>query len=174
MARPVPTSRASRCVPPAPGRTDSVVSGSPNDPDVARHRQLAAAPEREPVDGRDRRFREGLDDVEGPLHLRREPGVQVVVTQLGDVRAGDEGLVARAGEGDEPDVVALAQVGQHVAELGQHLPAQGVADLGTVDRDDGEPVVDLDRERLHHAPPKAAMPVIARPMIRVWTSSVPS
>ena len=30
IARPVPTSRASRWVPPAPGSTDRVVSGSPN------------------------------------------------------------------------------------------------------------------------------------------------
>ena len=180
MARPVPTSRASRCVPPAPGRTDSVVSGSPNrafSRAIRMSHAIASSqppPRANPLTAATVGFAKASIDVEGPLHLRREPGVQVVVAQLGDVRTGDEGLVARAGEGDEPDVVALAQVGQHVAELGQHLPAQRVADLGPVDRDDGEPVVDLDRERLHHAPPKAAMPVIARPMIRVCTSSVPS
>ena len=76
--------------------------------------------------------------------------------------------------GHDPDVVALAQLGEHVAQLGQHLPAQRVAHLGTVDRDDGEAVVDLDGQGLHQAPPNAAMPVIARPMISVCTSSVPS
>jgi hypothetical protein len=163
IARPVPTSRASRCV----------LAG---DPDVARHRQLATAAEREPVDGRDRRLREGLDGVEGPLHLGVQSRVQVVVPQLGDVRARDERLLPGAGDGDEPHVVALAQLGQRVAQVGQHLPGERVAHLRPGDRDNGEAVVDLDGERLvgHHAPPKAAMPVIARPMISVCTSSVPS
>ena len=92
-----------------------------------------------------------------PLHRGVEAGVQVVVAQLADVGAGDERLVAGAGERDEPDVVALAQLRERVAQLGQHLPAERVAHLGPVDRDDGEAVVDLDGERLvcHHAPPNA-------------------
>ena len=96
------------------------------------------------------------------------------MAQLGDVRPGDERLVPGAGERDDADVVRRAQLREGVAELGQHLPAQRVAHLGPVDRDDGQAVVDLDLQRLHHAPPNAAIPVIARPMISVCTSSVPS
>ena len=39
-----------------------------------------------------------------------------------------------------PHVVAVAQLGERGAQLGQHLPVERVAHLGAVDRDDGEAV----------------------------------
>ena len=62
-----PTRRGSRCVPPKPGMIPSLISGWPKlgrvgrDADVARHRELAAAAEREPVDGSDRDDRAALE-----------------------------------------------------------------------------------------------------------------
>ena len=96
------------------------------------------------------------------------------MAQLGDVRPGDERLLPGAGDGHEPHVVAFAQLRERVAQVGQHLPGERVAHLGAVDRDDGEAIVDVDHEGLHQAPPNAGIPVIARPMISVCTSSVPS
>ena len=92
--------------------------------------------------------------------------------------AGDKAFIAGAGDGDGTDLVVVAQHRQRGAEVGKHLPAQRVAHLRTVDGDDGEPVGHLDGQRLvaHDAGPglNAGMPVMARPMISVWISSVPS
>ena len=61
-----PTSRGSRWVPPKPGMIPRLISGWPKeaesagDPEVARHRDLAAAAEGEPVDRGDRHHRRAL------------------------------------------------------------------------------------------------------------------
>ena len=98
--------------------------------------------------------------------------------KLGDVGAGDERLLPGAGDRDNPDVLGVAQLGERGPQIGQHLAAQRVTDLRPVDGDDGQPVGDLDGEGFpdHGLLPavKAGMPVSARPMIRVCTSSVPS
>ena len=77
----------------------------------ARHRQLAAAAQREAVDGRDHRLAEVVDGVEDPLPVTRvllafrgrEHG------QLVDVGAGHERLLAGAGEDNRADVVVGAK-----------------------------------------------------------------
>ena len=62
MALALPTARGRRCVPPAPGMMPSLISGWPNfarvggDDEIAHHRQLAAAAEREARDRRDHRL----------------------------------------------------------------------------------------------------------------------
>ena len=75
--------------------------------------------------------------------------------QLGDVRAGDEGLLAGAGDRDGTHLVVVAQRGQRRPQVGQHLPAQRVAHLGPGDGDDGQPVGHLDGQGLvaHDAAP---------------------
>ena len=61
MAVALPTARVSRCVPPAPGRIPSPVSGWPNlavsgrNDQVAGHCELAAARQDRTRDGRDER-----------------------------------------------------------------------------------------------------------------------
>ena len=70
-ARPTPTIRGSRCVPPPPGMSPSLISGCPScgvvgrDPDVAAHRQLEPAAEAEAVDRGDERL-------VGGVHARAE------------------------------------------------------------------------------------------------------
>jgi hypothetical protein len=56
------------------------------------------------------------------------------------VAAGAEGLVARAGEDDLPDLEVVAGQGEGLAQLGQRLRAERVADLGPVDRDLRDPL----------------------------------
>ena len=64
LARASPTTRGSRCVPPAPGMTASRTSGRPSrarsrgDPQVAAQRELQPAAERVALDRRDRRHRQ--------------------------------------------------------------------------------------------------------------------
>jgi hypothetical protein len=51
-------------------------------------------------------------------------------------------------ERDDADVVGLPQLCERVAQLGDHLPVQRVADLRPGDRHDGEAVVHLECDRL--------------------------
>ena len=82
------------------------------------------------------------------LHLAVERRCAGCILQLGDVRSGDESLLAGAGDGDDTDLVVVAQHRQRGAEVCQHLPAQRVAHLGPADGEDGEPVGHLDGQRL--------------------------
>ena len=77
--------------------------GVGRDAQRTRHGELAAAAEREAVDGRDDRLAEPLDEIEHVL-----PGQRALPRALGrvardlvDVGAGDEGFVASAGHDDE-------------------------------------------------------------------------
>ena len=76
IALALPTARVSRCVPPKPGMTPSLISGWPNfavvggDDDVALHGELAAAAERKARDRRDHRLAAARDPV---LARRRSP-----------------------------------------------------------------------------------------------------
>ena len=101
----MPMSRGRRCVPPPPGSRPRVTSGWPNfalsnrNPDGAGHRGLAAATERKPIDGRDYRLAEILDEIKdflsetaGLLRCERRG-----MRELTDVGARDKGFVARAG-----------------------------------------------------------------------------
>ena len=71
--------------------------------DVAGQRQFAAAAEGEAVDGGDPGLRGRLEVAQTPARARRSAapfGREVL--HLGDVGAGDEGLVAGAGQHDDP------------------------------------------------------------------------
>ena len=56
------------------------------------------------------------------------------------VAARAERLGAGAGEDDRADLGVVASAGERVAQLGERLRAEGVADLRPVDRDLGDPV----------------------------------
>ena len=86
--------------------------GLHRDPDGAGHRRLAAAAEREAVDRRDHRLAEVFDEIEdllsepaGLLGLERRD-----LRELADVGAGDERLVAGAGQDDAADRRVVASV----------------------------------------------------------------
>jgi hypothetical protein len=119
-----------RCVPPPPGSSPSLTSGCPNlacsdrDPDRASHRRLAAAAERKAIDGRDHRLAEIFDEIE---HTLPEPAgllrlIGVDMREFADVGAGDEGLVARAGE----DHAVHGRVGLCILEGGPQIVQVGV------------------------------------------------
>ena len=103
--------RGRRCVPPKPGVMPRAISGWPNlavlaaKPDVAGQRQLAAAAEGEPVDGRDRGCGAPSMAAHTPAPERREPPRLLRrehAAHLGDVGAGHERLVAIAGKHHGP------------------------------------------------------------------------
>ena len=105
------------------------------DPDGAGHRRLAAAAERKAIDGRDHRLAEILDEIE---HLLSEAAglfglERADMRELADVGAGDERLVAGAGQDD----AAHRGVVPRILEGGpQILPGrriQGVEHLGPID-----------------------------------------
>ena len=114
--------------------------GLHRDPDGAGHRRLAAAAERKAIDGRDHRLAEILDEIEhllpeaaGLLCLERRD-----MRELADVGAGDERLVAGAGQDD----AAHRSIVSRILEGGpQILPGrriQGVEHLGPIDRHIGD------------------------------------
>ena len=93
----------------------SFTSGRPSfalsrgDADVARQRELAAAAEREAVHRGDHRLGRLLEAREHPLAAtiaRARPSSEPCVGELRDVRAGHEGLGARAGDDHAANVLA--------------------------------------------------------------------
>ena len=56
------------------------------------------------------------------------------------VATGAEGLVARTGEDDHADAGVVAGPVERVLQLEQRLRPEGVAHLGPVDRDLGDPL----------------------------------
>ena len=120
FARPSPTSRASRCVPPEPGIIPIVASGSAictsvgRDAEVARERELEPDPEDVALEPCDHRLRAALrrGDVlrelrDHPRRARQEPR---------DVAAGGE-LAARAGQHHEPHRLVPVELGEDGGEL---------------------------------------------------------
>ena len=87
-ARPAPTSRGSRCVPPAPGMMPTATSGWPKcarslaTRKRAREGELAPAAPRLAVDGGDDRLRHRLEDGEGP-----GPRARIALDRLRPCRA---------------------------------------------------------------------------------------
>ena len=115
--------------------------------DVAHHRELAAAAQREAVhrgDGGDLAVGDG-----GPglaRELLGDDGGERLRAQLGDVGAGGEGPAAAGDDDAAAGRVGLAGVQYH-AELREQLVAQGVEGLGAVQRDDADAAVHLGQ---HH------------------------
>ena len=145
-ARPLPTSRGRRCVPPPPGTSPKRDFGLAElrvlhrDPDGAGHRRLAAAAERKAIDGRDHRLAEILDEIEdllpetaGLLRLERRD-----MRELADVGAGDERLVAGAGQDDAAHRSVVPRVLERRPQILPRRRIQGVEHLGPIDRHIGD------------------------------------
>ena len=102
-----------------------------------------AAADRVAGDHRDHRLRQAADldvqvaDVEAADALLGDLVVADVAVVAADplVAARAEGLVAGAGEDDRADLDVVAGATERVAQLGERLRPEGVADLGPVDRD---------------------------------------
>ena len=140
-ARPFPTSRGRRWVPPPPGTSPSVTSGWPNfafvhrDPDGASHRRLAAAAERKAIDRRDHRLAEVLDEIEdllpetaGLLRFERRG-----MRELADVGARYECLVAGAGQDDAAHCRVISRVLECRSQIRPGRRIQGIEHLGPID-----------------------------------------
>src|SRR5207244_6811847 len=107
-----------------------------------RHRELAAAAEREAVDRRDHRLAEVLDHVEDVLAGERGLAAagRRLHRELVDVRACDERLFARAGHDDRAHILVTLQIEHRAAQLVNRLRVQRVEHLGPVDRDQADAV----------------------------------
>ena len=109
----------------------------------AGHGEFAAAAERESVDAGDDRLAQVLDGVDDGLSLMRV-GLgrdRRVLRQLADVGAGDEGLLARAGEDDDANVGIVLGRGEGLLDLLHGGHVQRVEHLGPVDGDVGDVVL---------------------------------
>ena len=71
--------------------------------------------------------------------------------ELAAVDAAAERLLAGAGEDGDPDVVVQAHVQPRLPQLQLHGEVEGVHDLGPVQGDPGDVVVDLEGDRLELA-----------------------
>src|SRR5690606_34836366 len=84
------------------------------DTEMARQRQLAAAAQGEASDRGQNRLRKALDGAEYvlsvPAHAHTRDGIHP--GELADVRAGDERLLARAGEDDAAHLGVVAEPGE--------------------------------------------------------------
>ncbi len=110
------------------------------DSNGAGHRRLAAAPEREAIDGRDHRLAQVLDEIEDLLSVRAglfrldggDPG------ELADVGSGDERLVASSGQDDAADLRVFPRVLERCSQVLPRPLTQGIQHLGSVDGDIGD------------------------------------
>ena len=109
-------------------------------------RELASAAQREAVDRRDDRLPEELDltkrrlaQLGGGFALERRHHGQLV-----DVGAGHERLIARAGQDHDAHAGVVPERGEGRAGFPHGRFVQGIQDLGAVDRDARDPVLDLD------------------------------
>ncbi len=122
------------------------LGGVGGDPNRARHREFAAAAEREPVDGGDHRFAETLDPIEERLSFARvfAAADRRLRRQLVDIRTGDEGAIARAREDQRAHRFVGAGLGDHLTQLVQRRPVQRVQHFRTVDRDNRDRAIPID------------------------------
>src|SRR5439155_3991890 len=84
--------------------------------------------------------------------------------------AGAEGLGAGAGQDDDPDLRVVPGLVEGVAQLEERCRPEGVSDLGTVDRDLGDPVHRVVPDVLVLA---ASSPTVQVITPRAFTSMVP-
>ena len=119
----------------------------------ARHRQLAAAAERETIDGGDCRFAEVLDEIEDALATKGlfASSRGRLLRQLVDVGAGNERLVASSGDHDDADRLVAPEIDERGLELVQRPGAEGVHDRVTVDHEARARAIMLDLNRLERA-----------------------
>ena len=148
--------RAREALRAAPARDDAEVDlglpearGRGGEAQVAGERHLAAAAQRVAVDGGDRRLAHRLEQVREVLavlgvlarHQRR------LGRQLGDVRARDEGAIARAREHRDAALVVVGETAEGRQQLLEQLARERVQDLGPVDRHDRDAAVHADVDR---------------------------
>ena len=125
------------------------------DAHVAGHRELAAAAEAKAVDHRDHRLREGGHDVEDAGAAHREALVERrTAGELADVGAGDERLLARAGDDDHADAVVGLDLRQRGQQLHPHLFVERVELVGAVDGEDGDAAFAGGKYGLGHESPR--------------------
>ena len=128
-------------------------------PQIARHRQLRPRPEGGAVGGRQRHVGSQAQPVEHRAQQRREPGV----LDTAEVGAGAE-VAGGAGEDDHAHVVPAPVQGR--AERLERRVVEGVAALGSIDRDDDHVAagfrVDHGRGRYRRA--------ASRPKAPMWTA----
>jgi hypothetical protein len=61
--------------------------------------------------------------------------VRALVLEFGNIRAGDESLVARAGENDDTDVLVLLELGKMIYDRLPHLERERVQAIGVVENE---------------------------------------
>ena len=120
--------------------------GVGRDEEVAAEREPEAAGERVPVDTANDRLAQPFH---GEEQLDEQPAFAMTVhlgrvgVKAGKIRPGAERLVARAGEQHDTHVVVALRRGKRGREVPQHRRADGVALLGTVERDGRDELVDV-------------------------------
>src|SRR5439155_3658402 len=112
--------------------------------EVAREREAPAAADRVPVDHRDRRLLEILQQGVGPLEEPPELALALAEGRA-PLRLGHRRLEPRVGAGreyrrrpghdDDARGGVVAQLDERGRELGEHRIAEGIAPVGTVQRD---------------------------------------
>ena len=122
------------------------------DPDVAGHGQLAPAPEGKAVDGCDDRLAASLQAAEHLLACRRSRLAfhRGLGGQLGDVGAGYKCLLPRPGEDHSPHRRVGLDPGDRISQLGDDRAVEGVELVGSIDRDPGDTVAELEQESSGH------------------------
>src|SRR5207247_1711739 len=118
--------------------------------DVARHRQLATAAQREAIDRGDDWFAARLDAPQDTLATLR-PRFSVewsLLREIADVGSGDERLWACAGEDRAFDLRFGRDALSGLTQFPHHLIVQGIELVGTVDRDKRDAVADVEQEGL--------------------------
>ncbi len=140
-ARPFPTSRGRRCVPPPPGTSPELHFGLAElcaldgDPDGASHRRLAATAERKAIDCGDHRLAEVLDEIEDLLS--EAAGLFCVdrrgVRELADVGARDERFVAGSGQDDAAHRGVVPRIFESCSQVRPCWSIQGVEHLWAID-----------------------------------------
>ena len=111
------------------------------------HRQFATTAECEAINSRYHRLGAGLESAKHILSRARTCFAQHrgLARQFGDVGAGDEGA-SSAGEDHAADRIVNADFVDGVSELGDGRIVEGVELVGTVDRQRGDAVRDLQRQ----------------------------
>ena len=114
----------------------------------AGHGEFAAAAEGEAVDAGDDGLAEGLDAAEDAVGAAGEEfaGGVVGFGEFADIGAGGEGFAASAAEQHHADGVVDGESGEEFVELAEHGGVEGVEDLGAVEGDGGDAVVDGEQQ----------------------------
>ena len=154
MARLLPTSRASFCVPPPPAQDAELDLGQAErgavagDDDVGAQRQFQPAAEREAFDGGDHRLRAVHDGAPVFLLVARHDLDRAGLRHLADVGAGGEHRV-RAGDDQAADRRVGGMAGDLVGEPRAHLEIERIAHLRPIEPQHGDGVRRaFDEERI--------------------------